>query len=1033
MSYRLANYFSCITFVFLCGLSFSQAEIQKRQRQIDSLTSVLKRNSSDTTRVNRLNELSRLLSEHQKSDQALVRAKEAVTLSEKLKFDRGNAASYASMGTAERETGDLDKALISLNTALQWAGKSKFTGEEGFIYDQLGHLYWAKGDTLSSLNCHKQSLLLREKTGNLFHQAQSNGNIAAIYSGQGKLKEAAEYYKKSLRIYQQLNETSRIAWASGNAGLMNYWLGDRSEALKYFIISLKNYEEDENEDGIIWVSSLLSNVYKSIQEFDKALKYVRKVQEMHKKSGDKLGEGDAYSLMGGIYFEMKDLSKSYDIYNKALGIYTEFKDSIGIMNVLLNRGTIHFEEKNYDLSLQDVLNSLELATVLNQFRIAAHCKKMIGAVYAVKGDAGTAKKWLHEALDFFKETESVSSFSFVYKYLVKADSLDGDFNSAFEHYKRYVQYKDESKKSHVDTEKIAMTYEFEKKAAVAKAELRTKKIQRNAAIAGLILMGLFTILLVYFFRLRSKKIQVEKQNLAFQKREIETIRETEQFKSRFLANISHEFRTPLTLINGHLEVLQESGNEQDLFRFREMESNGKRLLQLINQLLELSKMEDGEYKLKFQAGNVLKETAMLVQSFHSLAQQKKIHVSLNQPEFQEKMFIYSREAVSVIMSNLLSNAFKYTPEEGTITVNIDLREDELLIRVANTGMGIAPEHLPKIFDRFYQVDEPYWKSYEGSGIGLALVKELALLHGGEVWVESPEQEGCIFFVRIKSAGEQCGVVETEINAVSLGMTGPDREEDNQPGEDELPLILIVEDQNELRRFISENLGTEYRYAEASNGKEGIRLAEELVPDLIISDIMMPDTDGLELCAHLKNSLATSHIPIILLTAKADQKDKLTGLEFGADDYLVKPFSLAELKLRARNRLRTRHLLQQKMEGMPLPFPDDVPELNKRDREFIEKLNDIVESNLSDSLFSVPALSEALILSASQLNRKVKSLTGKTPADYIRNKRLQKAVELLKEGRGVAEVGWKVGFEDAVYFSKVFKKHFGYAPSQMKKE
>ncbi|GAB1462498.1 hybrid sensor histidine kinase/response regulator transcription factor [Pedobacter sp.] len=584
-----------------------------------------------------------------------------------------------------------------------------------------------------------------------------------------------------------------------------------------------------------------------------------------------------------------------------------------------------------------------------------------------------------------------------------------------------------------------MGYEYEKKAAIIQAERKTKNLQRNVAAVGLGLMLVIAVFAFYFFRLRNKSLKIEKQNLELQRREMETIKQTEQFKSRFLANISHEFRTPLTLINGHLEVLKESGRKEDFSHFEEMEQSGKRLLNLINQLLDLSKMESGQYKLQYKKGNVLNEASMLVQSFHSYAQQHGISLRLQHTEntklLSENPFNYSSEALAVIITNLISNAIKYTPSAGSVTATLDYSDSKFFVTVTDTGKGIAQDHLPKIFDRFYQVDEPGQRSYAGSGIGLALVKELAILHGGNVMVNSPAEGGCSFTFWLESAEteDQENTVATDQN-----IAFPVREEnqainnENEQQNIELPLLLIVEDQSELRHFIVQNLGDEYRYVAAANGKDGLMLAEELLPDLIISDVMMPDTDGFELCQTLKSSVATSHIPVMLLTAKAEQKDKLAGLETGADDYITKPFSLAELKLRVKNILSFKELIRKKFEGNTTPTVEETPELNSRDRKFIDDLTQSVEVNLSNAQFGVNILAEAVFLSVSQLTRKLKTITGKTPADFIRNIRFIKAVEMLKSGESVTDVSWAVGFEDPVYFSKVFKKHFGFPPSSAKK-
>lgn len=1021
-----------LLFIILLSLfvssSLARAEEIDIQKKITALKKDLTKVKGEEKKVDLLNKLSRYEMQEGDCKTALLHAKQAEGIAKKCKYAKGVTYSYISLVAAFRICGDEKQFLLYREKSIERLKKNPNVNDEAFLYSQIGDYYFGKTQNDKAIKHLKKAIYLSKKVGDLLLEANTSYLLGDVYSREFKYTDAAECYSHSLEIYKKIDYTSRIALAAGNAGLLNYLLGKRPEALTYCVFALEKYEEANNFAGIAWMCGMLGNTYRSIKDYDKALIYFHKGLESNKKAGQKLDEGDSYLLLAGLYIQKKDFKKANENLDKASLIYEEAQDEVGIYGVHGERGSNYFEEKKYDLALEPLNKSIEYFKKIGDHRRVILSEQLIGAIYIETGKIKEGEEILYSVLEHFYKNNEKHNFPFVYRFLVKADSLKGDYKSAFEHYKNLIEYRELAKNSTGDTENFSIRYEFEKKEAVAKEALKNKNLQRNAAIIGLILMLIILIIVFYLFRLRNRSIKIEKENSKLSKREVERIVETERFKSRFLANISHEFRTPLTLINGHLEVLEENGREEDLFHFQEMKSNGKQLLQLINQLLELSKMESNSYALKYQSGFVLNETKAFVEAFHSLSEQKNIQLEFHQKSEQLEKFVYSQDALSIIVSNLLSNAFKFTPEGGKITVDVGIKDDLFILKITDSGIGIAREHLPYIFDRFFQVDEPTNRTYEGSGIGLALVKELALLHGGDVTVDSSiENGGCTFFVQLKNALNEEYVEERETKIDPIQFV--DKQIHLSSQNEELPLILVVEDQTELRRFVIENLGQEYRFSEAKNGSEGIRLAEELIPDLIISDIMMPDTDGLVLCKTLKGNISTSHIPIMLLTAKADQSDKILGLETGADDYLIKPFSLAEIKLRVRNILRTRQLLRQKFEGISIPTPDELP---LKDREFLTKVNEIIQNHLSDQQFGVSELADKLFFSVSKLNRKMKSLTGSTPADYIRNIRLQKAVEFLKDGLTVSETGWEIGFDDAVYFSKVFKKRFGYPPSHVNK-
>ncbi len=523
------------------------------------------------------------------------------------------------------------------------------------------------------------------------------------------------------------------------------------------------------------------------------------------------------------------------------------------------------------------------------------------------------------------------------------------------------------------------------------------------------------------------------QNLENERKQAQAVLEMDRIKSRFLANITHEFRTPLTLINGHLEQLKDgsSGIPAD-DRYKEMELNSRQLLGLINQLLDLSKIESGAYQVRYKAKDLELEIRTLTFSFSSLASQKNIRLEFKPgPLPASQKIIYDEGIVRTILTNLLSNAFRFTPPHGTIEVSLtyDGSAREIKIAVSDSGAGIPEEEQNRIFDRFYQSENPEKSSSGGSGIGLSLVKELALLHRGAVGVESEPKKGSCFTVILK---EGFSVTDSGHSGEAVLYQGSGETTVQNPANgnsEESPVILIAEDHDELRRFIIDSLGNDYRYLETSGGTEALKIAAGQVPDLIISDVMMPGMDGLELCEKIKTHDTTSHIPLILLTARADQEDKMAGLENGADEYLTKPFSVNELRVRVKNILRNRKILQERYRASFL----QETEGNKKENAYLRKVEEVIRHHAPDDMFGVERLAEAMSLSTAQLNRKIKAVTGQTTVIFIQNVRMKMALQLLRQGeKNIGEIAYSIGFENPGYFSKVFKKHFGFSPSEREK-
>ncbi|QHT70892.1 response regulator [Rhodocytophaga rosea] len=530
-------------------------------------------------------------------------------------------------------------------------------------------------------------------------------------------------------------------------------------------------------------------------------------------------------------------------------------------------------------------------------------------------------------------------------------------------------------------------------------------------------------------------------NLRVQRVEAEKLRELDSLKSRFFANISHEFRTPLAVINGLVQKWshRENISVEQKADFGMIGRNASRLLQLINQLLDLSRLEAGKLTLHLQAENITAQLRAVAASFESLAQSKAITYRYTVP-LQPVWALTDRDKVEKIVSNLLSNAIKFTPSGGQVIFSVSLDElngkGELRLLVQDTGIGIAEQHLPHIFDRFYQGDPSATREHEGTGIGLALAKELTELLAGTIQVESQPGQGSLFRISLPlelTETPQALTSPEELIQVSENTIDPSLSSQLQTQGKQQPQVLLVEDNADLRTFIRESLSAEFTILEATDGQSGLEKAIETIPDLILSDVMMPAMDGFSLCEKLKTDERTSHIPVVLLTAKADMISKLTGLTNKADDYLFKPFEVKELQVRIQNLITQRQQLKQHYSRQFFLQPKDENLASAEDK-FLQKALSIVEANLANTGFDVEIFSREIGMSSSQLRRKLGALTGQAPADYIRLIRLQKAANLLQRGQGnVSEVALMTGFNSLNYFTRCFKEHFGKTPSDFLRE
>ncbi|GAB3280475.1 hybrid sensor histidine kinase/response regulator transcription factor [Larkinella harenae] len=513
------------------------------------------------------------------------------------------------------------------------------------------------------------------------------------------------------------------------------------------------------------------------------------------------------------------------------------------------------------------------------------------------------------------------------------------------------------------------------------------------------------------------------QTIRLRQQEADQLRAVDAIKTNFFTNITHEFRTPLTLILAPTEqMVSENPDPKNQQRLQTIEQNAHQLLGLINQLLDLSKLEASVMPIHESRGNLTQFISHWLNPLSNQATTQGIHLLFTSEVTGDYWF--DAEKLERIVYNLTANALKFT-KTGTITVSLTPASGRTRLTVADTGIGISAQHLPHIFDRFYQVS--HTNATPGTGIGLALVQELVHLQGGQISVESQLDKGTTFVVELPyrkvSSPEAApdGMVHWNREASSDAWTATDKSDE--------PRLLVVEDNDELARFIADSLPQTYRIRRAVNGRDGLEQALEHLPDLIISDVMMPLMDGFTLCSQLKTDLRSSHIPIILLTAKASVENRLAGLSLGADDYLTKPFQVTELQLRVRNQLvskqRQREWVQASLKN---PDSASVAPVDSTD-PFLTRLYALFEANLGDSKFGLEQMMSELGMSRTNLFRKVKALAGLTAHELLRNYRLRQAAHLLRSGVPVSETAYRVGFESPAYFSKCFRELYQMSPSK----
>lgn len=811
-------------------------------------------------------------------------------------------------------------------------------------------------------------------------------------------KKALNYYYKADSVFTAINRISFMS-AMTLAGICDVLM-----------------QSGLNEPPVI-IDQIFPYIEKGLRVSDSIQHFVPKSIFLYKK--------------GVLFFALEDLEQAENFFNESLEISFEHNNYTRTALIYDRLAKIALKRNLLDAAISYQEAAVSKAKDISDLIVVAQVNLELGILYNKTKNFNGAIQHLNYAAEVLNQSRSSRKQTYhdIEYNLAEAHFGKGAYREGYTYLKAAKKIIQEAQqiRNTERIEEVEAKYQTEKKEQeiiLLKAQnqlMAQQKINERYALLGSIAITSFGGLFFFFlYRTRQKNTQ--------------RLQELDRAKSTFFTNISHEFRTPLTMISGPLQSqLRKSNlNEADRSAFKMMYRNATRLLSLVDQLLDISKIEVGHLKLSVAKNDTIPFIGMLVDGFSFKASQKQIDYKIfNKPSEIDTYF--DADVLEKIIVNLVSNAIKYTPEKGSIVCDAFIQKDSLYFSVKNTGRSLSKKETKGIFNRFYQLNE----NAPGAGIGLALVEELVVLHKGLIEVESIPNEWTTFKVIIpiskNSFTEKEFVsqkkhleLEQETNASQAILnTGTTK---GLAKKEEAPILLIVDDSPDIRTYISTLFRNVYTVLEATNGQEGIDMAIEQVPDIIISDIMMPVKNGIQLCNQLKSDEHTSHIPIVLLTAKAGEENEIEGIKTGADDYITKPFNEKILRLRVDQLVESRKRLQLRYSQKIVLKPKDIA-ISSVDEQFLERLQNILDQELTASSFNTQTFSEAIGMSRMQLHRKLKALTGLSASEFISSERLKLAAQLLKTSRiNVSEACYQVGFKDHAYFSKCFKDKYNCSPT-----
>jgi len=996
-----------------------------------------------------------ILEKESKYDSAYVFFLKALSISKQIGHHPRTGWSYYHLGKINESKGNLDSTFFYLKTLYLFDVDKKYNESACDVLIEIGSIYQKYNQNDSALLYYNK--LLQFSTSKNLKVKELKAHFALI-----------DFYDHTNNTAKKLATINEVLVKAENAkddkALISIYstIGDLFMQKKnYDIASVYFYKildrcrlKDKYTTSV--VLNKLGDLYLKEGNDSLALSHTLKGLQLAEEIKFKHQVSESYKNLGTIYNHQGKLAEALNSFEICYQTGCDECAKIVFHYSLINIADLYLKLGNSENALEYYNQSLTLAEEFKSKSDLALSNLKIGNYYRNFKDDLSEKYYL-SAIQFSKESKNISLIESVADTLSQFYNLKKDYKRAYDYLilsqtmtDSLNQIEQQSTMAEWETR-----FEFEKinnENKAKKEEIEKQKLYRNGAFLISGLLVIFGLVFYGSYRrkrsdnliLKEQKKSIDEKNLEIlnqireitvQKNEIERIsselHHSDEMKLRFFANVSHELRTPLTLIlnpaKNLLDSTTENGEIKKQLGF--IYNNALKLHDLTNQIMDLQKLDAGKLQLNLENADIVDHCLGIASSFESICDRKENRISFS-ANHRAVFTRFDRDKIGKILSNLLSNAFKFCYEKSVIDVNIHISESYFNLSVTDTGIGIPKDQINNIFKLYYQVSPK--NQSDGTGIGLAYVKELVEYMGGKVSVISNESGGTKMMigfpvdeVKIVDCAEYTIGIPKMIKKSGNGEFNIQSEND-----EERSTVLIVEDNDELRAFIADLLKADCNLYTADNGINGLNAAFEVIPDVIISDVMMPGMDGFEMCATLKNDERTSHIPIILLTAKDSPQSNLEGYQTGADDYIVKPFENEILRLKLRNIISTREATRKQFDFKSILSVEKL-KLGNTDREFIKKCLLHIEKNLGNQTFGVDQLAEELAFSTRNFYRKIKSLTNQTPAELIRIYRLQFAKNLVQTtNMRVYEIAEAVGYDDVKRFSQAFKKQFDKLPSEL---
>ncbi len=894
-------------------------------------------------------------------------------------------------------------------------------------------------DSLLKTIHEKDSLLsLRkrfEQEGKMIASIAVLRELGKRQRNESRFDDALRTHNEGLKLAEEVKDTIEIIQALNNIGTNYRRMGVLDVAMEYHSRAWKISEDCTDSSLLMKKNAVVSlnglgNIYMSIGNYEYADSVLRMALAGETELGSATGQAINHANLGSIFESKGLLDSAWLHYREAMSFNQKAQNKLGISLCHRYFGSIHEKEGNYDMAIKEYNAAYQLMQASKDEWHSLNLLLDLAQIYHNIGKLEEALKHLDKAHEMAERIKSMEHLPKVYQHYYLLHKQQGNYRQALDCHVRAAQLQD----SLVDMSKlnriqnVSLSIERNRQAQQMREVQQQYEAERTTRRISYLVFGIVFLLLAsglsmmyYILRTRARNHRILK-NLS-------------ELRENFFTNITHELRTPLTLILGlSRDIREHAGSAKKTSELSQIiERQGNSLLSLINQLLDISKIKSAIGEPDWRHGDVTSYIRMVVDCYREYAHEK--HIELQYISYGPIEMDFVPDYMDKMLNNLLSNAFKFTPEGGKVTVTVRVDDKEVLISVTDTGIGIKAESIDHIFEAFYQAESE--NKHIGTGVGLALIRQITQSINGKVKVESSWGKGSCFTLRLPMRHGSGRWKAFEQGGRSLKPLLPEEKrlpEDSRTEKDNRTRLLIVEDNGDVARYIGSQLSESYDIFYAPDGKLGLDKARETVPDLIITDLMMPEMDGFELCRQIRADELTSHVPLIILTAKITDTDRIKGIQAGADAYMSKPFNGDELRMRVEKLLEQRLHLREKFSQATADGKETEVQRSELDRHFLKKTIDAIYLLIDKKQADVNALAERLCMSPRQFHRKISALTGESPASYLLQIKMRRAKQLIdsKPQLTIDEVAERCGFEHYSGFYHAFRKAYGVSPSHYKK-